>query len=277
MIDNTIINGECLDVLKTLPNDCIDIGITSPPYNKGGKSKGWLVKNVKYTTNDDNIDEGLYQSNQIDILNELYRVIKPGGSFFYNHKLRWNRGLMYHPIQWLEKTKWTIRQEIVWDRMIASNIRGWRFWQIDERIYWLYKPINNNKIGKEMLSKHSLLTSIWKIPPEKNNTHPAPFPIEIPTRIIYSLTDDDEDVVVIDPFCGSGTTMVASKLLNKKYIGIDISKEYVDMTNKRLENYLTEKEKVDKELARHKVIKTFKERKEKGEFTGKYKKKTLNT
>jgi len=53
---------------------------------------------------------------------------------------------MLHPILWLNATNWTIRQEIIWNRQIAANIRGWRFWQIEERIYWLYKPINNNKI-----------------------------------------------------------------------------------------------------------------------------------
>lgn len=69
------------------------------------------------------------------MLNELYRITKPGGSFFYNHKIRWEKGLLLHPMDWLRKTNWIIRQEIIWDRMIAANIRGWRFWQVDERIY----------------------------------------------------------------------------------------------------------------------------------------------
>lgn len=124
---NDILLGDTVEVLKQLPSDSIDLGVTSPPYNKGEKNKGWLVKNVKYNSANDCLKEEYYQQNQIEVLNELYRIIKPGGSFFYNHKTRWDKGKMFHPVMWLQKTSWTIRQEIIWDRMIAANIRGWRF------------------------------------------------------------------------------------------------------------------------------------------------------
>lgn len=269
---NKLYTGDALAILKTLPENLIDIGVTSPPYNKGENKKGWLVANVKYSGASDKFPEDLYQENQINVLNEIFRITKDGGSFFYNHKIRWEKGVMLHPIEWLKKTKWVIRQEIIWDRMIAANIRGWRFWQVDERIYWLYKPKNNNTIGEELKPKHALLTSIWRFAPEKQNPHPAPFPIELPTRIIFSVLDDKKGVV-LDPYCGSGTTLVASKILGHSYIGIDISKEYINYTKKRLLNYLNEKIDVEKELMKHFVEKTFKERKEKGEFTGKYSKK----
>lgn len=269
---NKLYLGDTLEILKVLPENLIDIGVTSPPYNKGENKKGWLVANVKYSGASDKFPEDLYQENQINVLNEIFRITKDGGSFFYNHKIRWEKGVMLHPIEWLKKTKWVIRQEIIWDRMIAANIRGWRFWQVDERIYWLYKPKNNNTIGEELKPKHALLTSIWRFAPEKQNPHPAPFPIELPTRIIFSVLDDKKGVV-LDPYCGSGTTLVASKILGHSYIGIDISKEYINYTKKRLLNYLNEKIDVEKELMKHFVEKTFKERKEKGEFTGKYSKK----
>lgn len=267
---NDILLGDTVEVLKQLPSDSIDLGVTSPPYNKGEKNKGWLVKNVKYNSANDCLKEEYYQQNQIEVLNELYRIIKPGGSFFYNHKTRWDKGKMFHPVMWLQKTSWTIRQEIIWDRMIAANIRGWRFWQVDERIYWLYKPINNNKIGKELLSKHSLLTSIWRFPPERNNPHPAPFPLELPTRVIHSLMNE-ENGIVIDPYCGSGTTLVAAKLLGKDYVGIDISEDYIAFAKNRLDNYQQENNKVTNELQKHFVEKTFKERKLNKENTGKFK------
>ena len=123
---NKIICGDTLTILKSLPEEIIDMGVTSPPYNKGENKKGWLVKNVKYHNATDKLPEKVYQENQIQVLNELFRVIKNGGSFFYNHKIRWEKGRMIHPIEWLTKTDWIIRQEIVWDRMIAANIRGWR-------------------------------------------------------------------------------------------------------------------------------------------------------
>jgi len=267
-----VICGDALETLKKLPSNSIDMGITSPPYNKRENKKGWLVDKVVYTGATDNLPEEEYQRIQIEVLNELYRVIKPSGSFFYNHKLRWERGFMLHPMDWLRKTKWVIRQEIIWDRMIAANIRGWRFWQVEERIYWLYKPEGKNIIGKELKPRHALLTSIWRFPPENNNPHPAPFPIALPVRAIYSIMDEKSDGIIIDPYCGSGTTLVAAKILGYHYIGIDISKEYVEYSIKRLKNYRNEIKAVEEELSRHVVRKTFKERKEKGEFVGRHRK-----
>lgn len=266
---NKIIQGSALYVLKKIDDNFIDVGITSPPYNKGEKHKGWLVKNVKYDETQDNVPEVIYQNGQVEVLNEIYRITKPGGSFFYNHKVRWERGEILHPLEWLLKTKWTIRQEIIWDRMIAANIRGWRFWQTDERIFWLYKPLDGNKIGEELKSRHALLTSIWKISPERKNLHPAPFPLILPVRAIFSVLDGKKGVV-LDPYVGSGTTLVAAKLLDSNYIGIDISKRYIDMAKLRLKNYRAEERVVREELSRHVVEKTFAERKKKGEFTGRF-------
>ncbi len=267
--NNKIIQGDALEVLKKIDDNFVDLAITSPPYNKGEKHKGWLVKNVKYNIASDNTPEKIYQEQQLQVLNEIFRITKPGGSFFYNHKTRWTQGEMLHPIEWLQKTKWTIRQEIIWDRMIAANIRGWRFWQIDERIYWLYKPIDENKIGKELKSKHALLTSIWRFSPERKNGHPAPFPLLLPVRIIYSVLDDQKGIV-LDPYVGSGTTCLAAKLLGSNYIGIDISKEYVKDTENRLKSYLNYKQIVDEEISKHIVEKTFKDRKNSNGNTGKY-------
>jgi len=275
MIENfldRVICGDALDILRKIPDNSIDMGVTSPPYNKRENKKGWLVNKVVYKGATDNLPEEEYQRIQIDVLNELYRVIKPGGSFFYNHKIRWEKGIMLHPMDWLRKTEWVIRQEIIWDRMIAANIRGWRFWQVEERIYWLYKPERGNIIGKELKSKHALLTSIWRFPPENNNPHPAPFPISLPVRVIYSIMDDKKGGIIIDPYCGSGTTLIAAKILGHHYIGIDISREYVELSIRRLKNYKKEIKDVEKELRKHIVRKTFKERKEKGEFVGRYRK-----
>lgn len=266
---NQVFCEDALTFLKKLPDECIDLGITSPPYNKGENKKGWLVKNVKYDHASDNLPEALYQQMQIAVLDELYRVTKPGGSFFYNHKVRWEKGLMLHPLDWLRKTKWLLRQEIIWDRGIAANIRGWRFWQVDERIYWLYKPVGEDRIGKELSSKHALLTSIWRFPPERGNPHPAPFPTALPVRIISALLEDQKGIV-IDPYCGSGTTLVAAKALGKDYIGVDISEGYVAYARRRLAQWEQESAAVQAELLRHVVRKTFQERKARGEYTGPY-------
>jgi modification methylase len=269
---NKIIKGNTLTILSILPDEIVDVGVTSPPYNKGENKKGWLVTNVKYSGATDKLPESLYQKNQVEVLNEIYRITKQGGSFFYNHKIRWEKGELLHPMDWLRKTRWVVRQEIIWDRMIAANIRGWRFWQVEERIYWLYKPREKRLIGEELKPKHALLTSIWRFSPEQKNPHPAPFPLALPVRAICSIMNE-KGGVIIDPYCGSGTTLIAAKILGHDFIGIEISEEYVKFAENRLQNYKAEMKYVDEEIAQHVVKKTFKERKEKGEFTGRYGKK----
>lgn len=273
---NKILVGDVLKLLHVFPDNIIDITVTSPPYNKRNKSSGWLVGSEKYTHFDDFMPEIEYEEWQIEVLNELYRVTKPGGSVFYNHKIRWDDGKLLHPFTWVSKSKWILRQEIIWDRSLAANVRGWRFWQVDERIYWLYKPIDNNLVGKELEARHAKATSLWRMKPvPRNDSHPAPFPMELPVRVIYSLSGS-EPKIVFDPFCGTGTTLVAAKLLGHHYVGIDISPVYVNFTRKRLRNCKDEMSQVLKEIEKHIVNDSFSERKKRGTVNWPYGPKKTN-
>jgi modification methylase len=86
---------------------------------------------------------------------------------------------------------------------------------------------------------------------------------------------DEKKGVVIDPYCGSGTTLVAAKILGHDFIGTEISDEYIKFAENRLRNYESELKVAEEEIAKHIVRKTFKERKEKGEFTGRYRPKYI--
>lgn len=263
---NTILVGDALAELCKLPDNWFDVGVTSPPYNKGERHKGWLVDKVLYDKASDRKDEKEYQEEQMAVLNELNRIIKPGGSFFYNHKIRWDRGILLHPYSWVAKTKWAIRQEIIRYRRIAAQIRGCRFWQVDERIYWLYKPIADDLIGEELKSRHAQMTSVWELRPEQEiDWVPSPFPMELPARCIYSVLDDRKGRV-IDPYAGSGTTLVAAKLMGLEYLGIEISPDYTRLALERLENAQKELPALLAELETHKVKKTFEERKRRGDW-----------
>ncbi|MBC7225761.1 MAG: site-specific DNA-methyltransferase [Thermoflexales bacterium] len=267
---NTVVVGDALEVLRTLPDDLFDVTVTSPPYNKGERDRGWLVDRVVYDAATDRKDEETYQEEQVAVLNEIYRVTRPGGSLFYNHKIRWFRGRLIHPYEWVSHSRWILRQEIIWYRKIAANLRGWRFWQVDERIYWLCKPrFPGDTIGAELNSRHALLTSVWEIRPERDPRHPNPFPIELPVRCIYSVLDDRKGVV-LDPYAGIGTTLVAAKLLGCDFFGIDISETYVAIARERIENAERERARVLEELELHKVQKTFQERKATGEWVGRF-------
>jgi site-specific DNA-methyltransferase (adenine-specific) len=105
---------------------------------------------------------------------------------------------------------------------------------------------------------------VWRIFPETGHReHLAVFPLALPTRIIYSVLGDKPGVV-IGPFCRTGTTLVAAKLLRKDYIGIEIDPYYVEYARKRLEAAESELPKVNKELSLHFVQETFQEKKAKG-------------
>lgn len=254
---NKIYQGDVIDVLNTFPDECVDIIVTSPPYNKQG-AKGKLVKEVDYDTVYDSMPENLYQLDQIAVLNELHRVTKPYGHIFYNHKLRWTDGNMIHPMEWIKNTEWNIRQEIVWDKIIAANIRGWRFWQVEERIYWMQKGI---KKGEELESRHAKMSSIWRMRPEsKFPEHPAPFPVELPTRCIYSVADLKKGLTVLDPYSGTGSTLVAASIIGHNYVGIDCSNEYIKIAEERLKDP-TEIDRVCIEMNLHNVNKSYKDRK----------------
>jgi len=85
---------------------------------------------------------------------------------------------------------------------------------------------------KSIPDKSIDLKEVWEIPPRIDTEHPATFPIELCKRCIDACSNEKD--VVFDPFCGSGTTCVAAKMLGRKYIGIDISEEYCEIARERL-------------------------------------------
>ena len=88
---NNVYVGDVVELLKTFDNDVVDLTITSPPYNKLGKG-GQVVPKIEYDSFDDNLPEDVYQKQQIEVLNEIYRITKPGVSIFYNNMFRWFNG-----------------------------------------------------------------------------------------------------------------------------------------------------------------------------------------
>ena len=95
--------GDCIQLSKELEDNSIDCTVTSPPYNKCGVGGG-LFRKIEYAAFDDTLPEDQYQDQQIELLNILFDKTKPGGSFFYNHKVRYFKGNAISPWQWLVKT-----------------------------------------------------------------------------------------------------------------------------------------------------------------------------
>lgn len=229
-------NIDVLEGLRSLEDESVDVIITSPPYNKAGLNGNYNKKHKRTIdyggdVEIDNKPEEEYQKWQLDILNECYRVLKKDGMMFYNHKNRIVRGkgCISTPYEWLLKSPFLIRQEIIWDRKCGCNTDPSRFVPIFESIYVLTKT---KDVCFYRNKEAEFKTDIWTINPDKKNDHPAPFPIEIPRNILSCITK--EKAIVLDPFNGSGTTGVAAIERGFDYVGFDIIDEYLQETEKRI-------------------------------------------
>jgi site-specific DNA-methyltransferase (adenine-specific) len=226
---NTIELTDCLLGLKSLPENSIDLIVTSPPYNIG-KSYGTFKFNG-YDTYEDKNDN--YETFLKEILEECYRVLKPEGSLIFNHKTRTLNKELVHPYLYLKNSPFVVKQEIIWDRGRTQQTNQDRFYPINELIYWCVKDKTKTKFNR--LSAH--LTTVWRINKvnkraEGNEDHPAPFPKEIAARCINALSDEGD--VVLDPFMGSGTTAVAALEAGRKYLGFELSEMYIEIANTRI-------------------------------------------
>lgn len=135
---NKIYNEDCLTTMKRMPDNFVDLIITSPPYNLGKKHHTGNNHFDSYDNYNDNLSESEYQNWQIKILIECFRVLKEEGSLIYNHKNRIKDGKQITPYEWLLRTPFIIKQELVWFNG-SQNFDKIRFYPMTERIYWLAK------------------------------------------------------------------------------------------------------------------------------------------
>lgn len=241
---NKIYCCDVLDGLKQLEDESIDLIITSPPYNKAGfngknkRTKHCIWNKTIDYSNDVNVDcmdEEIYEQWQIDILNECFRVLKTDGSMFYNHKVRVKKNQISHPIEWINKSKFKCRQIITWDRTSSPNLDSCRYIPSTELIFWLNKTNKNPKFKRS--KDIAFQSEVWRFPPDRDNKHPAPFPIDLPNNIIPCIAQN-ERIVVLDPFMGSGTVALSAIENNCDYIGFEISQEYCDSANEKIKRGL---------------------------------------
>lgn len=228
-----LMKKDCLDCLKSLPDNTIDVTMTSPPYNKK-EAGAIIVKKVIYNKYKDAKPESEYQQWQVEVLNALYEKTKAGGSCFYNHRPRWEKGNPIHPFQWLSKTRWQMRQQIIWNRKICGNLRSWRFFQTHEEVWWLWKPNGKSPGKNQVKSGLGKLGSVWDIRPYSNKAldHPCMFPPELPAIAILGTTGIGD--IVFDPYCGMGTTGVAATTLGRYFVGCDIDNDYLSHAKNRI-------------------------------------------
>ena len=135
-----LLKGDCLELMKEIPDNYVDLIITSPPYNLGKSHHTGDNRFKSYGEYDDDMPEELYQQWQVEILNECYRILKPNGSMWYNHKNRIRNGIQITPYEWILKSKFAhlVKQEIIWFNG-SQNFDKCRFYPMTERVYWFAK------------------------------------------------------------------------------------------------------------------------------------------
>lgn len=217
----TIYNGDCVNVMReAIDDDSVNIVITSPPYNLGNNHH---TGNKRHNPYDDDMPEDEYQQSQLVVLLEIYRVLQNDGWLFYNHKNRIKNGRMISPLEWILKSNFILRQEIVWN-VGSPNMDDCRFYPFTERIYCLAK--SDASTMKNALK----LTDDWHIAPVgTQGAHTRAFPETIPDRLLACVSGN----FVFDPYVGSGTTAASAQKFNREFIGSDISAEYCELAVQR--------------------------------------------
>jgi len=254
----TLFNGDCILLLNSMPDESVDLVITSPPYCIG----------KEYENAKDDIN--VFKKRHEEIFDHLYRIVKPGGS------ICWQIG--YHvsekciiPLDYLVYEIFTNRSKYLNYPFILRNRIIWTFghglnstkrfsgrhevilWftKGDQKIFNLdevrvpqkypgkrsYRGNNKGKLSGNPLGKNP--SDVWDIPNVKANhvektIHPCQFPVAIPQRLIKALSYPGS--LVLDPYMGVGSTGVAAVLNGRRFVGAEIQKKYYNIAKQRIKD-----------------------------------------
>jgi site-specific DNA-methyltransferase (adenine-specific)/modification methylase len=234
---DSIICGDCLEIIQTMPDDSVDIAVTSPPYNMRTR-----IRNGEYTTREtsehfsrkyahfgDDLPIEVFYEYHKAVLIELLRLCP---IIFYNIQIVTGSKEAFFKI--IGDFNKNIKDIIIWDKghgqpaMHDSVInRATELILIFERSAIAGRAFSCSYFGR------GTMTDIWRINKSSFiDGHGASFPEELVVRILKGWSKEED--LVIDPFCGTGTTCRVAKDNKRHWIGIDISSEYVQISNERL-------------------------------------------
>lgn len=223
---------DCLEGMKQLPNDSIDLVITSPPY-EDITGAGYSAKNK------DILFFKLYSEFIEDTFKELYRIIKPTGQIFFNIKTQTHNKTIRTP-HWLEFLdsfqQFKLKSYIIWKYAGSFDSTNKRFHLDYEIIYHLSKT--DDITLNENCGIADALTSVWYVPHNiSNRLHPTQMPEALVERIL-KVSGKPGDII-LDIFSGAGTTQVVAKNYGFNWLGFEIDPEYCKVAEKRVSEVKT--------------------------------------
>ncbi|UCE12328.1 MAG: site-specific DNA-methyltransferase [Candidatus Heimdallarchaeota archaeon] len=242
--ENKIINGDCIDVMKDFPPDIVDLAFTDPPYN--------LEKDYGLYVDSNDKENYIHWTEQW--LMEIIRVLKPTGSLYLLTLPKW---AIHHSV-FLDKFLYR-RNTIAWDALSTprgkimpahysllfyTKSHSYTFNQIETKHNWTHcarakctQERNTSSLEKRPFS--DIWSNVHRIKHrgKRHAHHPTQLPFSFMERIILSSSNRND--LVLDPFLGVGTTAIVSKLLRRKYLGIEINPEYVQESRKNVEQAST--------------------------------------
>ena len=229
--------GDCIEVLKSIPNNSVDLLITDPPYKttsrgNAGNSGGMLQKEI-------NKKGQVFNFNDIDCEKyapEFYRVLKDGSHCY----IMTNHINLIHILNTFTANGFHFIKSLIWDK--GNKIMGQYYMSQFEYILFFRK-------GKGIKINNCGTSDILSVPNKKlkdskgKNLHDTEKPVEL-MKILIENSSKEQDIV-LDPFMGIGSTGVASVINNRQFIGIELDKTYYDIAEKRImvcKNVLKEEE-----------------------------------
>ena len=268
---NKIINGDCIEVMKTMPESTVDLIVTSPPYGVG----------IEYDTHNDDVDFEEYKIFSKEWLTEAYRVLKDDGRIALNIPYEINRQDKGGRI-FMVAELWSIMQKIGYkfyglvdlneNSPHRSKTTAWGSWMSPsapyiynpkECVILAYKKNHIKKVKGEPQWKSDivdlqqedgtvkkktvyqdedkkefmeLVYGQWDYFADTKQMTKATFSMDIPMKAIKILTYKND--LVLDPFCGSGTSVAAAEILHRRWVGIELSPNYTEVARQRVQHFV---------------------------------------
>ena len=276
-----IINGECVEVMKTLPEGSVDLIVTSPPYGVG----------IDYDVHEDDMEFNDYQEFAKNWLSEAYRLLKDDGRIALNIPYEINRQKKGGRIFFVAEM-WRIMQEIGYgffgivdleeQSPHRSKTTAWGSWMSPSSPY-IYNPkecvilaYKKDRIKKikgetqwksEMVDMEqedgtvktkavyqdedkkefmSLVYGQWEYFADTRQQTKATFSMDIPMKAIKILTYKND--VILDPFAGSGTSLVAAEILGRRWLGVELSENYCKVAQERVQHFVDQNKQIEMEF-----------------------------